>query len=130
MAENKSDVAGTESAWLPDLIPSEFATMGKKSFEELAEIQTDLFAEMQQANLSWIDSMQKRVKLASEFGAKLTAARSVPETATAFQDWFSRRMNIAADDAQHILTDSQKIMDTGKRLLSGGWLSSGHSSGT
>ncbi|MFI5025067.1 MAG: hypothetical protein ACHQRJ_25890 [Alphaproteobacteria bacterium] len=85
---------------------------------------------MQQANLSWIDSMQKRAKLASEFATKLTAARSVPETAAAFQDWLSQRMDLAADDAQHMLTDTHKFMDTGKRLLSNSWLSNGHSSGT
>ena len=64
--------------------------------------------------------MKSEATLASEFANKLTAARSIPETATAYQKWASQRMEMAAEDAKHLLADSQKFAETGARLLSSG----------
>jgi hypothetical protein len=62
--------------------------------------------------------MQSQAKLGSEFVAKLTAARSIPEVATAYQEWASRQMEMAAEDAKRIFADGQKLAETGARLLS------------
>jgi hypothetical protein len=102
---------------------AEFVTMGKQQAETLAEIQAELFSKLQQANLRWIDTTQKRAKLASEFSTKLAAARSVPETASACQDWIRQRMEIAEEDAKHLVADSQALMEAGVRFISNGWLS-------
>lgn len=111
-----------------NLIPPEFVTMGKKQFEGLTKIQKELFEKLREANRSWLDRMQSEATLASEFATKLTAARSIPETATVYQELASRRLEMAAEDAKHLLADSQKLMETGAHLLSNGWLSNGHPS--
>jgi hypothetical protein len=59
--------------------------------------------------------------LASEFAAKLTRARSIPEAMTACQEWTGRRFEMMAEDGKHAIADTQKFMKTGSRLLSNGW---------
>ena len=68
--------------------------------------------------------------MASEFSAKLTAARSIPDVATACQEWTSRHMEMAAEDAKRIFADGQKMAETGARLLSSGWLPNGKTGST
>ena len=80
-------------------------------------------------NRSWIDGMQSQAKLGSEFVAKLTAARSIPEVATAYKEWASRQMEMAAEDAKRIFADGQKLAETGARLLSNGWRPNGNDRG-
>jgi len=121
----KQSPEGSESTALPGLMSVESAEMGKQQLEKLAEIQGELLSKLQQANLRWIDTIQKRANLASEFATKLTAARSVPETASVCQDWVRQRMEMAEEDAKHLLADSQAFMEAGVRLMSNGWLSSG-----
>ena len=48
------------------------AAMGKKHFDELAKIQSDLLEEIREANQNWLDRMQSEATLASEFSSKLT----------------------------------------------------------
>ena len=126
MAQSESHADRTQKSPALDLIPPEFAAMGEKRIKELAEMQTELIEKLQEANKKWLDRLQLESSLASEFGAKLTAARSIPETATAYQEWASRRVDMATEDAKHLLADAQKFMETGARLLSSSFLSPGH----
>jgi len=115
---------GQDNSNATRLIP-EFIATGKRSFEDFAEMQAELLSKMQQANTSWIDAFQKRAALASDFATKLSTARSMPDTATAFQDWMSHRMELAAEDAKHILVDTEMFLEAGARLLSHDWLPNG-----
>ncbi len=124
MAQKESQSERTEKSSLPNLVPAEFAAMGKKRMEEFANAQTELLDKLQEANRQWIGRMQSEANLASEFAAKLTAARSIPEAMTACQEWTSRRFEMMAEDGKHLLADTQKFMETGARLLSNGWMSS------
>lgn len=113
-----------------NLIPPEFAAMGKKQLEQLAATQKDLMAKFQDANKMWFDRMHSEATLASEFAARLTAARSMPEVATAYQEWAQRHMEMAAADAKRIFTDGQKLAETAAHSLSSGWQPNGHGSST
>jgi hypothetical protein len=93
-------------------------------------MQTELFEKLQEINRNWIDRMQSEAALASEFTTKLTAARSIPETATACQDWARRRMEMSAEDAKRLAADGQEVLKTGTQMLTNGWLSNGGSGST
>jgi Phasin protein len=98
---------------------------GKKRLEELVATQTELLDKLQEANRSWFDRMQSEATLASEFANKLTTTHSIPEAATVCQEWASRHMEMAAEDAKRLFADSQKFAETGARLWSNGWLANG-----
>jgi hypothetical protein len=99
--------------------------MGKKRIEDFVNAQTELFEALQATNRQWLDRAQTEANLASEFAAKLTAARSIPDAMTACQDWTTRRFELMAEDGKHLLADSQKFIETGARLLSNDWLTKG-----
>jgi len=113
-----------------NLTPSEFTAMGKKRLEDLIKMQMELFEKLQEMNRNWIERMQSEAALASEFATKLTAARSIPETATVCQDWAKRRMEMSAEDAKRLVADGQKVLQTGTHMMTNGWLSNGGSGST
>ena len=112
-----------QKSTLPNLMPAEFAAMGKKRLEELTKAQTELLNKVEETNRKWFERMQSEANLASEFTSKLTAARSIPDAMLACQEWTSRRFEMIADDGKHLLAGTQKFMETGARLVSNGWLS-------
>ena len=109
----------------PDGMPAELAATSKKQIEGLVAMQTEFLKRLQEANQKWFERMQSEASLASDFAVKLMAARSIPESATAFQEWSSRRTDMAADDAKRLLGEGQKFMETGARILSKSWPSNG-----
>jgi Phasin protein len=109
--------------------PPALAAMGKKRFEELAKIQSDLLEEIREANQNWLDRMQSEVTLASEFSSKLTASHSMADTTTACQEWAKRRMELFTEDGQRLMTNSQKFIEKAAQFLSNGWLSNGRTGG-
>jgi len=125
MAQKEAHTERTEKSSLPNLIPAEFAAMGKKRFDELVAMQTERLEKLQEANRNWFDRMQAEVTLASEFAAKLTVAHSIPEAATAYQEWTSRHMEMATEDAKRIFADGQKLAETGACMFFNGWWSNG-----
>jgi hypothetical protein len=130
MEQTASNAGKTEKSSPSNLNPSEFAAMGKKRLEELIAMQTELFEKLQEMNRSWIERMQSEAALTSEFATRLTAARSIPETATVCQDWAKRRMEMSAEDAKRLVADGQKVLQTGTQMLTNGWLPNGGSGST
>ena len=126
MAQIETSTDQAKKSSPPSPILPEFAAMGKNYVEELLKIKTEMFEKLEEANRSWFARMQLEADLASELRAKLTKAGSIPETATAYQEWGSRRTEMAAEDARRLLADGRKLMETGARWLSNGWLPNGH----
>jgi hypothetical protein len=119
----------TETSALSSM-PAEFAAAGRKSFEDFTKAQTELLEKLRESNRQWIERVQSEANLASEFAAKLSAARSIPDAMSACQEWTSRRFEMMADDGKHLLADTQKFMETSARLMSKGWLSDRPSAST
>ncbi|MGD0023515.1 MAG: phasin family protein [Xanthobacteraceae bacterium] len=130
MAQKESHSERTEKSPLPNLVPAEFAAIGKKRIEDFANAQTELLDKLQETNRQWFERVQSEANLVSEFASKLTAARSIPDAMTACQEWTSRRFEMMAEDGKHLFADTQKFMETGARLLSNGWLSGRPGAGT
>ena len=111
-----------------NLTPAEFTATAMQRFEEFAKAQTEQFDNFQETNRQWLDRVQAEANLASEFVSKLTAARSIPDAMTAYQEWGSRRLEMMAEDTKHIMDNTQKFMQTSSaRLLANGWQSKGTS---
>jgi uncharacterized protein with PIN domain len=111
-----------ESGELPilNLIPVEFAEIGQKRVEAMMNLQQELFGRFAEFTQAWFARAKSEADLASEFVTKLTAARSVPETATACQECMDKRMEMLAEDSRRLFNDSQKFLHMGTRLLMNG----------
>jgi hypothetical protein len=92
---------------------------------KLSGVQIELFNRFQQMHKQWLDRVQVEVNLAQELASKLSSARSIPDAMTAYQDWGDRRFKMMAEDAKHVLDDTQKFMQDGAHLFSTGQQSKG-----
>lgn len=124
MAQNEPRSEGAEKVPL-NVMPAEFAEMGKKRIEDLVHAQTELFEKFQESSKQWLARLQSEANLASDLASRLTAARSIPDAMTACQEWSSRHVEMMAEDGKHLFADAQKFMETGSRFLSDGWWRNG-----
>jgi len=114
-----------EKSSSPNLLPAEFAEMGKKRVEDFVNAQTEFVEKLQEMNRQWFDRAQSEANLASELASKLTAARSIPDAMAAYQEWASRRFEMMAEDGKHLLADTQKLTEAATHLLPNGSLFKG-----
>lgn len=120
MAQNEPRSEGAEKVPF-NIMPAEFAEMGKKRIEDLVHAQTELFEKFQESSKQWLARLQSEANLASDLASRLTSARSIPDAMTACQEWSSRHVEMMAEDGKHLFADAQKFMETGSRFLSNGW---------
>ena len=118
-------MAQKEKSSSPNLMPAEFAEMGKRRVEEFVHTQTELVEKLQEMNRQWFDRAQSEANLASELASKLTAARSIPDVMAAYQEWASRRFEMMAEDGKHLLADTPKLTEAATHLLPNGSLFKG-----
>jgi len=121
VAQKETQTERQDKVSLLNQIPVDFAETAKKQFKELADAQTELFEQFQEVNKRWLDRAQAEANLASEFVSKLLSARSIPDAMSACQDWGTRRFEMVADDAKHVLDDTQKFMQTSAHALANGF---------
>jgi hypothetical protein len=107
----------------PNLLSPEFATIGKQCFEELVNVQRELFENLQETNRHWLERVQYEATLASKFATKLTTTHSVSEAMTTCQEWTSRQIETITEDSKLLVADTQRFMETGARILWNGWWS-------
>ena len=117
MADQGNTTQETTGAW-SNFMPVDLAATWKQYLDEFVNVQKELLQELQETNQYWADRGKAETDFAADFVTKLPALRSVPESRQAYQDWFRQRMEMAADDGKHLLSDSQKLMATSARLFS------------
>jgi hypothetical protein len=99
------------------LFPVDLVGLGKKRMEALLDAQSKLVDTLPTLSREWMSYAQAERELSSELLAKLTAARSIPESAKVYQEWLSRRMDMLAEETRRMLADAQKLVDVGARLF-------------
>ncbi len=95
---------------------SEFVAEGRHRLEEFSDAQSQFWDKVQDSNRRWMDRIQNEASMAADFANKLTSAKTLTETANLFQTWTVKHMELAADDARRMLTETQEIMAAGARL--------------
>jgi hypothetical protein len=110
----------SNGAPMANILPAEFVEIGKKRVEAMMEIQQELFEVFQEINQAWFDRARSAATINSELIAKLTAARTVPETADAYQQCMGKRIEMLVEDGRRLFADSQKIVNLGTKFLANG----------
>jgi phasin protein len=106
--------------------PVDLVGMGKKRLQALFDAQSKLVDTLPALSREWMSAAQAERELSSELLAKLAAARTLPESARAYQEWLSRRIDMFADETRMLLADTQKLVDVGARLFAIEQLGSGN----
>jgi Phasin protein len=98
-------------------VTAELAAIGQQRFQDFVSAQVELLHQLRALNEIWLNRLRSDANLASEFTAKLTETRSIPEAMWASQEWTTRRLQIMAEDGQQLATVIQKLAETSARLL-------------
>jgi Phasin protein len=106
---------------IPSADPAEFAEMGKRQVEAMINLQKELVDAIEEVNGEWAARLKAETDLATEFAGKLTAAKSIPETAAICQEWMGRRMEMFAEDSRRFAAGMQKFTAATSALLPAGW---------
>jgi hypothetical protein len=88
-------------------------TMGKKQVEAMVDMQKELIQATEELNREWVERLKAEAELATEFAGKVTAAKSIPETAAICQEWMQRRMEMFAADMQKLTTLTARLLPRG-----------------
>jgi hypothetical protein len=121
VAQKERQSERQDKASLLNQLPVDFAETANEQLEEFADVQTELLARFEEANKWWLDRVQAEANFTSDVVSKLSSARSIPDAITACQDWSARRFEMMAEDASHILDDTQKFMQMGAHILASGF---------
>jgi hypothetical protein len=97
--------------------PADLVGMGRKRLQALFDAQSKLVDTLPALSREWMSAAQAERELSSELLTKLSAARTLPESARAYQEWLSRRIDMFADETRMLLADTQKLVDVGARLF-------------
>jgi len=87
--------------------------------EHLSRFQAELFEKIQEVNRHWLERVQAEATLAAEFAGKMASARSFPDAAAVYQEWASRQLKLAVEDAGYAISTGEALMVMGSRLLEG-----------
>ncbi len=106
-----------EKAGAAGAVNAQFAEMGAKSVTAGLRMQKELFETFQDIGRDWFARATSEAELAFKLPRQLTNARSVPDALSAYQEWLNEWMSMWGEDGRRLVSDSQKIMDTGVRCL-------------
>jgi len=76
-----------EQGLLSKQVTAELAAIGQQRFQDFVSAQVELLHQLRALNEIWLNRLRSDANLASEFTAKLTESRSIPEAMSASQEW-------------------------------------------
>jgi hypothetical protein len=112
-----AQTARNDSAETINQATADVAAGAKKQYDAFANAQSEFFGKCQEASRYWLDRMSAEAKLASEFTANLSAAHSIPDAMTAWQEWTSRHLEMMAEDTKHLMNQAQMFVQNGSKGL-------------
>ena len=98
-----------------------FTKAGRNQTEATLGIQKELLETYEQASRAWLARVQSEIALWSDLASKLSASRSVPDALGAYQETVAQRLQMAAEDAQRMVSESQAVMGRITSSLTKGW---------
>jgi hypothetical protein len=109
------DQSTSSLPWLGTLPPPtsrDFASACAKSF---AAMQKEWMEAIEHGQ-NWMDA---EIKLGYDFATRVAAAKAIPEAASAYQEWVTRRIELFSKEWQKAVVDGQKFMNACTRMPNG-----------
>lgn len=96
-----------------------FGDVGARNVAVGLRLHREMLGLLSDMGQDWLVRASAEAQLALRLPNRLTAARSVPDAVTAYQEWFGEWINRCSEDGQRLLSDGQKIVVTGTRCFIG-----------
>jgi hypothetical protein len=113
-----ANTASAQWPW-PVFDPADLAKIGEKQAEAFNEAQRELSALIQETNEAWQSRAELERDMAGELTRKLSAAKTLPDVAGAYQEWIARHVELMAKDREKALANGQKFANAMSRLMPG-----------
>jgi hypothetical protein len=87
------------------------------TFETLPAVQKEFLDTMNKASQAWFACCNDEAIIASDFGKKVSGAKSIPEAAAAYQEWASQQMELFSKQAQRVFEVTQDYTNACTRIV-------------
>jgi hypothetical protein len=94
-----------------------FGEIGGRGFTTSLRLQREMFEVLSNIGREWFARAASQAELASRLPNKLTAARSVPDALSAYQEWLGECITMVGEDSYRFISDGQKIVNAGVRCV-------------
>jgi SH3-like domain-containing protein len=88
--------------------------------ETMSAVQKELLETYEEATSAWMDRVKSEIELWSKLQSKILASRTPPEALQAFQECWTERLRMAAEDGQKLGENTQKFVQNVGRITSQG----------
>lgn len=96
---------------------SAFGETGVKGVAAGLRVQTEMLSLLSEIGQEWFARATSEAELAFKLPNKLTAARSVPDAISAYQEWLGEWMSMRGEDSRRLIANGQRIVETGVRCF-------------
>ncbi len=96
-----------------------FDADGSRNVAVGLRLQKEMLGLLSDMGQDWFARATAEAQLALGLPNRLTAARSIPDAVTAYQEWFGEWMDRCGQDTQRLLSDGQRMFVTGTRSFTG-----------
>jgi hypothetical protein len=96
-----------------------FGETGARTAAAGLRVQTEMLGLLSEIGQEWFARATSEAELAFKLPNKLTSARTVPDAISAYQEWFGEWMNMRGEDSRRLISDGQRIVETGVRCFAG-----------
>ena len=90
------------------------------NFETLPAVQKEFLDTMNKASRAWFACCNQEAIIASDFGKKVSVAKSIPEVAAAYQEWASKQMELFSKQAQRVFEETRDYTNACIRIVGNG----------
>jgi hypothetical protein len=96
---------------------SPFGEIGTRSIISGLRLQKEMLGVLSDIGQQWFSRATSEAELALKLPNKLTAARSMPDALSAYQEWLGEWMSMFGEDSRRFMSDSRRIIDAGVRCF-------------
>jgi Phasin protein len=101
-----------------------FKPMFAKDADSVSATQKLWMETAERANRDWAALFEAEAKLGSDFMSRVTAAKTIPDVAAAYQEWMSGQIALASKKWQTTFEDSRRLANACTRVAGNGGVSS------
>jgi len=101
----------------PSTADQPFGEIGARSVTMGLRLQSEMLEVLSEISREWITRATSEAELAFKLPNKLTAARSMPDAFSAYQEWLGEWMNMFGEDSRRFVSNGRKLIDTGVRCF-------------
>jgi hypothetical protein len=100
-----------------DILNAPIGKIGTQSVKTGLRMQHEMFEVLHDIGREWFARASSEAELAFNLPNKLSAARSVPDALSAYQEWFNEWVSMVDQNGRRFIADSQRIIGAGTRCF-------------